>query len=149
MNYEQVWQIWRRCAPPFLSYLRKTGGGHNMPPSSARVNSVSRYFILFFLYLPYFIFAFQEMNAISWTTNQLRVFPITWYLSALIGYRVLTQTWNKHENTIKARYFLRKCLISRVMISFQKKDLKLSYTKMSSIRLLYLKKTCNATALII
>ena len=30
--------IWRRAAPPFLRYLRKTGGGHNMPPSSARVN---------------------------------------------------------------------------------------------------------------
>ena len=38
MNCEQVCQIWRRCAPPFLSYLRKTGGGgHNIPPPPVRV----------------------------------------------------------------------------------------------------------------
>ena len=48
----------------------------------------------------FFIFAIKEMNASSWTTNQLRVFPIMWYFSALIGERVLTRTGNKRENTI-------------------------------------------------
>ena len=39
---EQLCQIWRRCAPPFFCYLRKTdgGGGHICaPPGRARVNT--------------------------------------------------------------------------------------------------------------
>ena len=36
---EQLCQIWRRCAPPFFCYLRKTdGGGTYVPPGRARVN---------------------------------------------------------------------------------------------------------------
>ena len=36
---EQLCQIWRRCAPPFFCYLRKTdGGAHMCPPGRARVN---------------------------------------------------------------------------------------------------------------
>ena len=35
---EQLCQIWRRCAPPFFCYLRKTdGGGTYVPPGRARV----------------------------------------------------------------------------------------------------------------
>ena len=34
---EQLWQIWRRYAPPFFRYLRKTvRGGWNQPPAGAR-----------------------------------------------------------------------------------------------------------------
>ena len=37
---EQVCQIWRRCAPPFFCYLRKTEGGTYVPPPGrARVNT--------------------------------------------------------------------------------------------------------------
>ena len=52
--------------------------------------------------LPYvfFIFAIKEMNLSTWTTNELRVFPITLYFSSLISYRVLTRTGNKHESKI-------------------------------------------------
>ena len=33
---EQLCQIWRRCAPPFFCYLRKTdGGGTYVPPPPA------------------------------------------------------------------------------------------------------------------
>ena len=37
---EQLWQIWRRYAPPFSRYLRKTlrGGWNQPPPAGARVN---------------------------------------------------------------------------------------------------------------
>ena len=42
-NCEQVLKKWRRCAPPFFRYLRKTGGEGIFcpPPSSARVNQTS------------------------------------------------------------------------------------------------------------
>ena len=39
-NCEQVLKKWRRCAPPFFRYPRKTGGvGIFCPPSSARVKA--------------------------------------------------------------------------------------------------------------
>ena len=47
INCEQVCQIWWRCAPPFLSYLRKTGGGIICPPSSARVNVGAQYICMY------------------------------------------------------------------------------------------------------
>ena len=38
-NFKQVLKKWRRCAPSFFPYQRKTGGvGIFCPPSSARVN---------------------------------------------------------------------------------------------------------------
>ena len=39
---EQLCQIWRRCAPPFFCYLRKTdgGGAHMCPPGRARVRNI-------------------------------------------------------------------------------------------------------------
>ena len=39
-------------------------------------------------------------------------------------------------NAVQSFHFLRKCLISRAMVRFKTEDLKLSYTKMSFIRLL-------------
>ena len=43
-NCEQVLKKWRRCAPPFFRYPRKTGGvGIFCPPSSARVKVVYAY----------------------------------------------------------------------------------------------------------
>ena len=37
---EQLCQIWRRCAPPFFCYPRKTDGGHICaPPGRARVKA--------------------------------------------------------------------------------------------------------------
>ena len=41
--FEQVLKKWRRCAPPFFRYPRKTGGvGIFCPPSSARVKSMGK-----------------------------------------------------------------------------------------------------------
>ena len=42
---EQLWQIWRRYAPPFFRYLRKTWGGGRMtaPPPAVRGLKVSQF----------------------------------------------------------------------------------------------------------
>ena len=42
MVKEQLYKIWRRCAPPFFRYPQKTSGGADTrppPPAGARVNS--------------------------------------------------------------------------------------------------------------
>ena len=47
-NCEQVLKKWRRCAPPFFRYPRKTGGVGIFcpPPSSARVKELCKCFVV-------------------------------------------------------------------------------------------------------
>ena len=39
---EQLWQFWRRYAPPFFRYLRKTWGADNRPPPTVRGRGLHR-----------------------------------------------------------------------------------------------------------
>ena len=42
MMKEQLYKIWRRCAPPFFRYPQKTSGGADTrpPPAGARVLNI-------------------------------------------------------------------------------------------------------------
>ena len=73
-------QIWRRCAPPFLRYLRKTLGGVASTPLPGRgLNNKKMCFVHFFSERPVFNSQFSyETESDWWTVNPTAILQEIW-----------------------------------------------------------------------
>ena len=89
---EQLWQIWRRYAPPFFHYLRETwGGGADNRPPTVRGLSAWRFctaLLLLFRYLRCFYPAFCLcFVCLSYSINMVMMMMKMMMLTLCMRYR--------------------------------------------------------------